>query len=159
MYSHQESPIVHLLWSGPNRMFFFFVWCGSLSHCPFFKWTRNCKQNHTCAKVINSLDRNSQAGKSRKFENRLIMEIFRSAIVIILLIFFYQLQTQYADTYEHQMRQCHLYHVVTRILRRWRSAARRFRRREHAFMCAYHGILTVALRRTRIRYKESESET
>ncbi len=41
-------------------------------------------------------------------ENRLIMEIFRSAIVIILLIFFYQLQTQYADTYEHQMRQCHL---------------------------------------------------
>ncbi len=51
-------------------------------------------------------------------ENRLIMEIFRSAIVIILLIFFYQLQTQYADTYEHQMRQCHLYHVVTRILRK-----------------------------------------
>ncbi len=87
------------------------------------------------------------------------MEIFRSAIVIILLIFFYQLQTQYADTYEHQMRQCHLYHVVTRILRRRRSAARRFRRREHAFMCTYHGILTVALRRTRIRYKESESET
>ncbi len=35
MYSHQESPLVHLLWSGPNTMLIFFVWCGSLSHCPF----------------------------------------------------------------------------------------------------------------------------
>ncbi len=25
VYSHQESPIVHLLWSGPNRMFLFFL--------------------------------------------------------------------------------------------------------------------------------------
>ncbi len=24
VYSHQESPLVHLLWSGPNTMFFFF---------------------------------------------------------------------------------------------------------------------------------------
>uniref|UniRef100_A0A8C2HYF1 Transmembrane serine protease 5 n=1 Tax=Cyprinus carpio TaxID=7962 RepID=A0A8C2HYF1_CYPCA len=24
VYSHQESPLVHLLWSGPNKMFFFF---------------------------------------------------------------------------------------------------------------------------------------
>ncbi len=30
-------------------------WYGLLSHCPFCKWTRNCKQNHMCAKVIHSL--------------------------------------------------------------------------------------------------------
>ncbi len=55
VYSHQESPLVHLLWSGPNTMLIFFVWCSSLSHCSFCKWTRNCKQNHTCAKVFHSL--------------------------------------------------------------------------------------------------------
>ncbi len=48
VYSHQESPLVHLLWSGPNTLLIFFVWCGSLSHCSFCKWTRNCKQNNTC---------------------------------------------------------------------------------------------------------------
>ncbi len=49
---------------GPNTMLIFlFVWCSLLSHSHFCKWTRNCKQNHTCAKVIHSLDRNSQAGK------------------------------------------------------------------------------------------------
>ncbi len=47
VYSHQESPLVHLLWSGPNTMLIFLVWCSSLSHCPFCKWTRNCKQNHS----------------------------------------------------------------------------------------------------------------
>ncbi len=42
VYSHQESPLVHLLWSGPNTMLMFcIVWCGLLSHCPFCKWTRN----------------------------------------------------------------------------------------------------------------------
>ncbi len=49
VYSHQESPLVHLLWSKPNTMLIFLVWCGSLSHCSFCKWTRNCKQSHTCA--------------------------------------------------------------------------------------------------------------
>ncbi len=49
VFSHQESPLVHLLWSGPNTMLIFFVWCGWLSHCPFCKRTRNCKLNHMCA--------------------------------------------------------------------------------------------------------------
>ncbi len=115
-------------------MLIFLCVCGSLSHCPFCKWTRNCKQNHMCAKVIHSLDRNYQAWKSRNCKNRLIMEIFHSAIFIILLIWCYQLLTQYEETYEHHMRQCHL--VVIRILWRWRCAARRFRWREHALMCA-----------------------
>ncbi len=39
-----------LIWYRPPL-----VWCGSLSHRPFFKWPRNCKQNHTCANVIRSL--------------------------------------------------------------------------------------------------------
>ncbi len=72
----------------------------------------------TLAKVIHSLDRNSQAEKSRKYKNRLIMEIFRSAIFILLLIWCYQLLTQYEETYEHRMRQCHLYDVEIRILQK-----------------------------------------
>ncbi len=51
------------------------------------------------------------------------------------------------------MRQCLLYDVVIRILRRRRCAARRIRWREHALICSYHDMLTVALRRRRIRYK------
>ncbi len=38
-----------LVWTKYN------VWCGSLSHYSFCKWARNCKQNHTCAKVMHSL--------------------------------------------------------------------------------------------------------
>ncbi len=36
-------------------LFVVVVWCSSLSNCPFCKWTRNCKQNHMCAKVIHPL--------------------------------------------------------------------------------------------------------
>ncbi len=55
VYSHQESPLVHLLWSGPNTMLIFFiVWCGLLSHCPFCKWTRNCKNKQKKTHVLRS---------------------------------------------------------------------------------------------------------
>ncbi len=37
VYSHQESPIVHLLWSGPNRMFFFVCLVGFAFTLPFFQ--------------------------------------------------------------------------------------------------------------------------
>ncbi len=36
------------------------------------------------------------------------MEIFRSAIFILLVIWCYQILTQYEETYEHQMRQCNM---------------------------------------------------
>ncbi len=54
------------------------------------------------------------------------MEIFSRAHFIILLIWCYQLIMQYEEMYEHHMRQCHLYDVVIRILRKQRYAARRF---------------------------------
>ena len=34
-YSHQESPLVRSLWSGPKYNVYFLVWCGSFSHCNF----------------------------------------------------------------------------------------------------------------------------
>ncbi len=55
------------------------------------------------------------------------MEIFRTAIFVLLLILCYSVQTQYEETNEYHMIQCHLYDVVIRILRRRRCAARRFR--------------------------------
>ncbi len=79
------------------------------------------------------------------------MEIFSRAHFIILLIWCYQLIMQYEEMYEHHMRQCHLYDVVIRILRKQRYAARRFCGEEHALMCAHHGMLTVVLCRRWIR--------
>ncbi len=52
VHSHQESPLVHLLWSGLNTMLIFFVWCGPPSHCPLYKWTRIF--NKTTLKVLRS---------------------------------------------------------------------------------------------------------
>ncbi len=60
VYSHQESLLVHLLWSGPNTMLIFFVWCGSLSHCPFCKWTRNCNGVFTLV-LFGSIESNSSS--------------------------------------------------------------------------------------------------
>ncbi len=49
------SSSLALVWTKYNVDFIFNVWYGSLSHCSFSKRTRNCKQNHTCAKVIHLL--------------------------------------------------------------------------------------------------------
>ena len=49
------------------------------------------------------------------------MEIFRTAIFVLLLILCYSVQTQYEETNGYHMIQCHLYDVVIRILRRRRQ--------------------------------------
>jgi len=97
----------HLIWSGPNQ-----TTCVLMSP---IHWTENLKQE-----------------KSMKCKNGQFMEIFRSTIFIILLIWCYQLLTQYEETYEHHLIQRHLYDVVIRSLLRRRCAARRFQWREHA---------------------------
>ncbi len=71
LYSHQESPIVHLLWSGPNIyicifcLFLFFLFFVAVRfHTSLFASETEIANKTTCAKVIHSLDGNSQAGKT-----------------------------------------------------------------------------------------------
>ncbi len=106
VYSHQES-LVHLLWSGSNTMLIFFLFGAVHFHSALFtsepeivnKTTRVLKSSIHWTEILKQI--------KQQVLNKLIMEIFHSAIFIILLIWCYQILTQYEETYEHHMRQCH----------------------------------------------------